>query len=117
MNIGDRKFTAAFKSYCRTLNLAVKISRLAGGRYGEKDKVIWACILFTKLCTTGRSLRKLLDHDVSREYKADWDYSSAFSLTRNIMECYQTLFSLYTTNFTEPLSYQGSAFLKLPKFP
>ena len=26
-------------------------------------------------------------------------------------------FPLYTTNFTEPLSYQGSAFLKLPKFP
>ncbi|TLT63516.1 methionine transporter, partial [Acinetobacter baumannii] len=25
-------------------------------------------------------------------------------------------YSLYTTNFTEPLSYQGSAFLKLPKF-
>lgn len=24
---------------------------------------------------------------------------------------------LYTTNFTEPLSYQDSAFLKLPKFP
>ncbi|RYM43868.1 molybdate ABC transporter substrate-binding protein, partial [Acinetobacter baumannii] len=24
--------------------------------------------------------------------------------------------TLYTTNFTEPLSYQGSAFLKLPKF-
>ncbi len=28
-----------------------------------------------------------------------------------------TRFSLYTTNFTEPLSYQDSAFLKLPKFP
>ena len=27
------------------------------------------------------------------------------------------VYSLYTTNFTEPLSYQGSAFLKLPKFP
>ena len=25
--------------------------------------------------------------------------------------------ALYTTNFTEPLSYQASAFLKLPKFP
>ena len=25
--------------------------------------------------------------------------------------------SLYTTNFTEPLSYQDSAFLKLPKSP
>ncbi|MFW1888840.1 hypothetical protein [Acinetobacter johnsonii] len=28
-----------------------------------------------------------------------------------------TLIALYTTNFTEPLSYQDSAFLKLPKFP
>ncbi len=27
------------------------------------------------------------------------------------------ILTLYTTNFTEPLSYQGSAFLKLPKFP
>ena len=27
------------------------------------------------------------------------------------------IFALYTTNFTEPLSYQDSAFLKLPKFP
>ena len=25
--------------------------------------------------------------------------------------------TLYTTKFTEPLSYQDSAFLKLPKFP
>ena len=25
--------------------------------------------------------------------------------------------SLYTTNFTELLSYQASAFLKLPEFP
>lgn len=28
-----------------------------------------------------------------------------------------TVPALYTTNFTEPLSYQDSAFLKLPKFP
>jgi sulfonate transport system permease protein len=27
------------------------------------------------------------------------------------------IYTLYTTNFTEPLSYQDSAFLKLPKFP
>ncbi len=31
------------------------------------------------------------------------------------LEVYQQ--PLYTTNFTEPLSYQDSAFLKLPKFP
>ena len=28
-----------------------------------------------------------------------------------------TIFALYTTNFTELLSYQASAFLKLPEFP
>ena len=30
---------------------------------------------------------------------------------------FYSILSLYTTNFTEPLSYQDSAFLKLPKFP
>ena len=34
-----------------------------------------------------------------------------------VTELVLLLFTLYTTNFTEPLSYQGSAFLKLPKFP
>lgn len=101
MAIGERKFIKAFKSYCRTLNLAVKISRLGAGRYGESDKVVWACILFTKLCTSGRSLKKLLDHDIAKEYKNDWDYSSAFSLTRNIMECYQTFFYLCFDNISE----------------
>jgi len=94
LGIGDKKFKLAYKDYSRVSNLAVKISRLGAGRNGEEDKVVWACILFTKLCVTGRSLKKLLDHDVSKEYKLDWDYSSAFSLTRNIMECYQTLFYL-----------------------
>ncbi len=38
----------------------------------------------------------------------------------SLNEIYGVLYygnALYTTNFTEPLSYQGSAFLKLPKFP
>ena len=35
----------------------------------------------------------------------------------NILHKCLLFISLYTTNFTEPLSYQDSAFLKLPKFP
>lgn len=35
----------------------------------------------------------------------------------NLRDADLTAFTLYTTNFTEPLSYQDSAFLKLPKFP
>ena len=34
-----------------------------------------------------------------------------------LIQRFISIFALYTTNFTEPLSYQDSAFLKLPKFP
>ena len=37
--------------------------------------------------------------------------------TNSVSKSNVSKFSLYTTNFTEPLSYQDSAFLKLPKFP
>ncbi|WP_227553402.1 helix-turn-helix domain-containing protein, partial [Acinetobacter baumannii] len=39
-----------------------------------------------------------------------------YTLASEVMRL-NTIYPLYTTNFTEPLSYQGSAFLKLPKFP
>ena len=39
------------------------------------------------------------------------------SFKKNIHSIHLINLSLYTTNFTEPLSYQDSAFLKLPKFP
>ena len=49
-------------------------------------------------------------------------YKMARKYARDQRFCFGTwkieiLAALYTTNFTEPLSYQGSAFLKLPKFP
>ena len=43
------------------------------------------------------------------------DNYNAFRI-RRIMLILDNL-TLYTTNFTEPLSYQASAFLKLPEFP
>lgn len=101
MVVGDRKFKDVFKSYSRTSNLTVKISRLSSGRLGVPDHVFWGCILFTRLSVVSRSLKKLLDHDCSKEYKYDWDYASAFSLTRNIMECYQTLFYLSFDNVSQ----------------
>jgi len=55
----------------------------------------WTCVLHTRLCVMGQSLQKLApkNHNPKR-LKIEWDYSSMFSLTRNIMECYQTLFYL-----------------------
>ncbi|MFX9529018.1 hypothetical protein ABTO70_19560, partial [Acinetobacter baumannii] len=43
--------------------------------------------------------------------------ASAIGIDSRISGLKNYLLSLYTTNFTEPLSYQDSAFLKLPKFP
>ncbi len=45
------------------------------------------------------------------------DYFGKISIITNVINNKLQLTPLYTTNFTEPLSYQGSAFLKLPKFP
>ena len=80
--------------YTNTIHLAIKISRLAAGRQVE-DKIAWACILYTKLCVTGMSIYILAPQSDIADKKIDhWDFSSLFSLTRNIMECYQTLFYL-----------------------
>ena len=53
------------------------------------------------------------------EYLATWKDKKYDSSDTDHIQAFQKLkdSSLYTTNFTEPLSYQDSAFLKLPKFP
>ena len=50
----------------------------------------------------GQSLQKLApkNHNPKR-LKIEWDYSSMFSLTRNIMECYQTLFYLWSQDISD----------------
>ena len=45
-------------------------------------------------------------------YQFNYNGKNMGSATRTLSKS-----ALYTTNFTEPLSYQDSAFLKLPKFP
>ena len=52
----------------------------------------------------------------AKNYPAAFQEMQRLADTGNAQAIYN-LGSLYTTNFTEPLSYQGSAFLKLPKFP
>ncbi|MCJ1529986.1 GntR family transcriptional regulator, partial [Acinetobacter baumannii] len=64
-------------------------------------------------------LEQLLEHvkagDIEKFYDAIFQYLA--EQQDMVGNPYLMKFSLYTTNFTEPLSYQGSAFLKLPKFP
>ncbi|MFX5652313.1 hypothetical protein ABTE15_16605, partial [Acinetobacter baumannii] len=69
----------------------------------------------------------LLAEKISKNIKQDSSNNYLENLNNLIIEIKKAItgtelkflynFSLYTTNFTEPLSYQDSAFLKLPKFP
>ena len=60
-----------------------------------------------------RSLVKHFQDSGFDVYLIDWG-----KLTyKNYQVNFLSFIALYTTNFTEPLSYQDSAFLKLPKFP
>ena len=46
-----------------------------------------------------------------------WNMYMGIQAGYAVKEEFLIFLPLYTTNFTEPLSYQDSAFLKLPKFP
>jgi len=53
------------------------------------------------MCVTGQSILILSPESAVAEMKfSHWDFSSLFSLTRNLMECYQTMFYLCVDNVT-----------------
>jgi hypothetical protein len=96
---GERNFKTAFKSFKRTVKLACKISRMGAGRESEEDKMFWASVLFTRMCVISLSIQKLTDHDIPEKFFPEhWDYASTFSLTRNLMECFHTLYYLCFDN-------------------
>jgi hypothetical protein len=94
-------YSKSFLKYSDTLSVAIKISTLAAGRLVNDDKKVWACILHTKLCVSANSLLKLAPKIETKDKKPHWDFSSMFTLARNIMECYQTLFYLCFDNVSD----------------
>jgi hypothetical protein len=54
------------------------------------------------MCVTGLSILILAPESEAANKKiTHWDFSSLFSLTRNMMECYQTLFYLCVDNVSD----------------
>lgn len=96
----DQYYTENLKQYSKIVPLAAEVSKLSTGRQVE-DKIVWACVLYTKMCVTGMSILILSpDNDIAQRKIPHWDFSSLFSLTRNLMECYQTLFYLCIDSVT-----------------
>ncbi len=96
----DKYYFDNLDKYTKSINLALKISRFAAGRQVE-DKIVWACVLYTKICVTGLSILILSPNSEIAEKKLPhWDFSSLFSLARNLMECYHTFFYLCVDKIT-----------------
>lgn len=90
----ESDFAKNLQQYTQTLDIAVRVSIFASGRQ-VNDKRTWACVLFTKLCVTGRSILILSPNNTIATAKIPhWDFSSLFSLTRNLIECYHVFFYL-----------------------
>jgi hypothetical protein len=49
--MGDEIYIENLKKYSKTINLALKVSKLAANRQAE-NKIVWACILYTRICVT-----------------------------------------------------------------
>jgi hypothetical protein len=97
----DKYYNDTLAKYTRTVHLAIKISRLAADRQVE-DKVFWASVLYTKICVTGLSLLILApENEIANKKITHWDFSSLFSLTRNLIECHQTFFYLCVDNVAD----------------
>lgn len=83
------------KEFNKILDIAQKISGLGSNRESDGFRMTWTCVLHTRICVMGNSIKMLAPKNYNpQKLFVEWDYSSMFTLTRNVMECYQTLFYL-----------------------
>lgn len=75
------------RKFEKILTLGTEMSQKVAGRIENHTKA-YATIFFTRMCATSVSIFKLSPEDL----ESHWDCTSLFSLTRNLIENYHTLF-------------------------
>jgi hypothetical protein len=78
----------SYAEFDKTFREAVKLSRVCAGIPSPTGKHFYASALFTRLCVSAVSLQKLSPDPRLLGQNAHWDYASACSITRKIVECY-----------------------------
>jgi hypothetical protein len=81
-------YSKTYKEFSEALRKALKLSRACAGIPSPIGKHFYASVLFTKICVTAVSLQKLAPSPKLLGHDAHWNYASACSLARNIVECY-----------------------------
>ena len=84
----DMNYHESYAEFNKTLKETVKLSHDRAGIPSPTGKHFYASVLFTRLCVSAVSLQKLSPDPRLLGQDAHWDYASACSITRNIVECY-----------------------------
>ena len=91
----DMDFDKSYKQFSKTLKIARRVSVFGAYRKSTGFQMTFASILFARMCVIAQSIQRLTQQDVPTKYVLEnWDYASTFGLTRNLMECYHSLFYL-----------------------
>ena len=100
--MNDIDFEQCYKRFSKTLKIARKVSVMGAYRKSTGFQMTFACILFARMCVIAQSIQRLTQQDVPTKYVLEnWDYASTFGLTRNLMECYHSLFYLCFDNVSD----------------
>lgn len=84
----DMDYSKSCAEFDKTFREAVKLSHDCEGIPSPTGKYFYASVLFTRLCVSAVSLRKLSPDPRLLGRDAHWDYASVCSITRIIVECY-----------------------------
>jgi hypothetical protein len=90
----DTRYRKAIADFDRALSDATNVLQAAAGRTAS-GPAWWACLLYTRLCTTGVSLLSLVPGSrLASPFIDHYDFSAVASLARNVWECYFVFFYL-----------------------
>ena len=90
----EMDYRKSYIDFDKTFREVGKLSRDCAGIPAPTGKYFYASVLFTRLCVSGMSLLNLSPNPSLLGKNAHWDYVSACSITRNIIECYLIFYYL-----------------------
>jgi hypothetical protein len=89
----DEFYATQLNAFTKTLSVALASSQAAAGLNAGYRRH-WASVLFTRMCSFGISLPSLSPGSIVNPDSLHWDFSSAASLARNLLECDLVFFYL-----------------------
>lgn len=82
----NRSYDTSLQSFTDALGQALITSEQLSG-HPVSSRLMWASVLFTRLCTTGISILWLCPRSHVNPDGVHWDFSSIATLTRDLLEC------------------------------